>query len=90
MRVVLPQPDAGFGIERNHMVVRGAQEQLVLDQNRRSFEGGFLNQVCLLFERSRAIRPRRFQLGNVGAIDLPRCRIAAAAWIIAIIRPSSI
>ena len=88
--VVLPELRAGPGIERDDLVERRAEEQLALDENRRGLERRFPVERRLRLERARAMGPGHPELRDVRPIDLGERRIAAAAGIIAVIRPRGI
>ena len=90
MGVELPEFCSGRCIQREHVIVRRAEEELAIHQNRSGFEGRAAIQLFIVGKRASSKSPQDLEQSDIVAIDLLRGRIARALWIVAIGWPSSI
>ncbi len=87
-RIVAPEFGAGRRIERDDDIERGAENQLVLDQDRGHFELGALEGGRGRLRVARAIGPDRHEVLDGLGGDLDRRRVAQAAGVTAEVGPA--
>jgi hypothetical protein len=88
--IELPKFSPRSRIQRNHMVVRRAEQKFPVNENRRGFKRRLMIQLGLRIERASTICPRHPQLRNIVSIDLRQRRIPRTAGIIPVIRPPGV
>ncbi len=88
LRIKLPELRASLGIQSDHMIVRSAEKELSVNQDRRGLKRGFLVEFFVMRQRAGAMSPRDLKLRHVGAVNLRGWRIAGPAAIVAIVRPA--
>ena len=67
--IELPELGAGSSVQGEYVIVRSAEEENAIDEDRSGFKGSFMVEIFIVTEGAGAERPGNAKLSDVAAID---------------------